>query len=150
MIALGVLVLSVFFGPAVLGGPAFADADCCASCHSDEPGSQTANYAKNVHAEPDDCCPSATTKHTANASASSHGHSHASDHSDHSDDTAPDHDCPDDCPGCDLGLSFAVTMNSSLRVNFVPLMSDTCALASHETPATGTCAGIYRPPRSLS
>lgn len=146
MIALGVLVLSVFFGPIVLGGPAFADEDCCASCHSDEPASHSVHHAENVHEELDDCCPTATTlKQIENVSAPSHN-SHASDHS----DTAPDHDCPDDCPGCDLGLSFAVTMNSPLLVNFVPLMSDSRVLALRDRPATGTCAGIYRPPRSLS
>ena len=147
MIALGVLVLSVFFGPSVLGSPAFADEDCCASCHSDEPASHSVHYAENVHEEPDDCCPSATLKQIENVSAPDHDHSHASDQSD---DTTPDHDCPDDCPGCDLGLSFAVTMNSSLRVNSAPLMLDSRALALRDMPATGTCDGIYRPPRSLS
>lgn len=146
MVAVCVLVLSVFFGPAVLGATAFADADCHVSC-CDEAPSQATRFAKSTPAEPDTCCPNAVAFKQVSAASPS---SLSSEHTEDSKDPASEQGCPEDCPGCDLGLSFALAMSPSLLANGVPLTSETCVVAPREMPASGTCASIYRPPRSLS
>lgn len=146
MVAVGVLVLSVFFGPAVLGGTAFADAGCHVSC-CDEAPSQATRFAKSTPVEPDTCCPNAIAFKQVRASSPS---SLTSEYSEDSEDPASEQECPEDCPGCDLGLSFALAMSPSLLANVVLLTSETCVVAPREMPASGTYASIYRPPRSLS
>jgi len=131
---LWLLVVSVSFGPAGLGGSAaFASAHktCGVSCPCDE-------AAQDGHAD----------EHDEHAEANPDDDAAAD--SEHGDDGDPCKDeCPDDCPncGCCLGIAMAVLP--------LPVASSkaTCTsarmLAPTDAPASGADRGVFRPPRSL-
>lgn len=130
--ALWLLVVSVFFGPAGLGGSAaFASASvakpCGVSCPCDDAAHDRQPGDHEEHADDDDGA-------------------HAGQ-----DDGEPCKDeCPDDCPncGCCLGVAMAVLP--------LPVTSGATACASArvlspvDSPANGACTGVFRPPRSLT
>lgn len=132
------LVVSVFFGPAGLGGSAAFAASakpCGVSCPCDDA-----------------------------APADEHAGEHAGEHEEHADPgpcddddghAEPEHEagdpcqdeCPDDCPhcGCCLGVAMAVL---SLPVISLPVSCCSArTLAPADTPASGACTGVFRPPR---
>jgi len=134
--ALWLLVVSVFFGPAGLGGSAaFASANktCGVSCPCDEAAHDDHADDHDDHAEAEACDDDAAAD------------------SEHGDDGDPCKDeCPDDCPncGCCLGIAMAVLP--------LPVTSSraTCTsarvLAPTDAPASGAGSGVFRPPRSLT
>ena len=135
--ALWLLVVSVFFGPAGLGGSAaFASANktCGVSCPCDDAGHDDRADEHDEHDE-----------HYEHAEADPCDDEAAAD-SDH-DDGDP---CKDDCPncGCCLGIAMAVL---PLQVTS---SRSTCTsarmLAPTDAPASGAGSGVFRPPRSLT
>ena len=125
------LMVSVFFGPAGLGGSTFASASetCGASCPCDEAAHDP---HANERAKADPC---------GNDAAANLDH----------DDSEPcKNDCPDDCPscGCCVGIAMAVlplaATSGAVRCTSARMLSPVDATAS------GACAGVFRPPRFLT
>ncbi len=134
--ALWLLVMSLFFGPAGLGGSAaFASANetCGVSCPCDAaaPEDDAGDPADHAEADPS-------------------GDEAAADSERGDEDTPCKDECPDDCPhcGCCPGIAMAVLP--------LPVTSSraTCTsarmLAPLDAPASGAGSGVFRPPRSLT
>ena len=132
--ALWLLVVSVFLGPAGLGGSAFASGakTCGVSCPCDEAGHDDHADEHDEHAEAEPCDDEAAAD------------------SDHNSGEPCKDECPDDCPncGCCLGIAMAVLP--------LPVTSSAVGCTSARTiapvdaPASGACTGVFRPPRSLT
>lgn len=132
--ALWLLVASVFFGPAGLGGSAFGSANktCGVSCPCDEAAHDDHADKHDEHAEADPCADDAAAD------------------LDQDDGDPCKGECPDDCPkcGCCLGIAMAVLL---LPVTSSAVgCTSSCMLAPVDAPASGACTGVFRPPRSLT
>lgn len=135
--ALWLLVVSVFFGPAGLGGSlAFASGSktCGASCPCDKASHDDCVDDQDEHAvAPDPCTP----EQKAEAEAKS--------------DSPPCEDqCPDDCPncGCCHGVAMAVL---PLPIPSAPLPSTPVRMmAPPDAAAIGARTAVFRPPRPLT
>ncbi len=132
-VALWLLVMSLFFGPAGLHGSiAFASASkaCGVSCPCDE-GSQEDN-AEDQHddAEAGSCADGAASGHENGSPC--------------------EEDCPDDCPNCScwVGAAMAV-LPLSLPTASLPSLP-LRVLAPLEAPVSGAGSGVFRPPRALA
>lgn len=133
-VALWLLVVSVFLGPAGLGGSiAFASPSrtCGVSCPcDDEVGDPHAgDHEEHAGADPCDDEGDADSEHQGS-------------------DPCQD-DCPDECPncGCCLGVAMAVL---PLSVTSGAVTSASARMfAPVDAPASGACTGVFRPPRSL-
>jgi hypothetical protein len=144
MAAVCFISLWVFLGPA-WPATAFAGEGCVIACACDDEVSPpvTSRYAKNTPALLEDsCCPSTTQKAQRVFSE------RVSEHSD--DDHSSDPGCPDDCPSCSAGLSVALASTPLAFPGTAFLITQMCLVDPGGMPATGTGAGIYRPPRTLS
>jgi hypothetical protein len=135
MAAVCFLSLWVFLGPAGLA-TAFAGEGCVIACACDAEASPplTSRYAKNK--------PGTTQKVQGVFSE------HVSEHSD--DDHSSDPGCPDDCPSCSAGMTVALASTLLVLPKAAFSMTRMCLVDPGGMPATGTGAGIYRPPRTLS
>lgn len=132
-VALWLLVVCVFLGPAGLGGSvAFASPSrtCGVSCPCDEGGDPHAgDHDEHAGADPCDDDGDAGPEHQGN-------------------DPCQD-DCPNDCPncGCCLGVAMAVL---PLSVTSSAVTSASARMfAPVDAPASSACTGVFRPPRSL-
>ena len=133
--ALWLLVVSVFFGPAGLGGSTGFAATlqtCGASCPCDDAVHDDHVGDHEEHAEADPCDEDVGRD------------------SEHDDGDPCEDECPEDCPncGCCLGITMAVLplpVSSS-----APSCTSVRMLAPADAPASGTCSGVFRPPRTLT
>jgi hypothetical protein len=131
--ALWLLALSVFFGPAGLGGSsafAFASKTCSASCPCDE--ALQDDHIDNEHSDAPGLC---TDEDQADG---------------HEDSSPCEHECPDNCPNCSCGLGVAMaviplTMPSTSLPSTAVRM-----LAPPDAPGSRARSGVFRPPRTLS
>lgn len=130
MVALWLLVVCVFLGPAGLGGSvgfASTSRTCGVCCPCDD-------EVRDPHEEPASAAP---CDDDGDADSEHQGTDPCRD------------DCPDDCPncGCCVGVAMAVLPLSvtSSAVSSAPART----LAPVDAPASGASTGIFRPPRSL-
>lgn len=130
MVALWLLVVCVFVGPAGLGGSiAFASPSrtCGVSCPCDD-GDRHAD--EHADAAPCDDDADADSEHQGS-------------------DPCQD-DCPDDCPNCSCCLGVAMAVLPLLSVTSGAVTSASMRMfAPVDAPAIGACTGVFRPPRSL-
>lgn len=133
--ALWLLVVSVFFGPAGLGGSAaFASASktCGVSCPCDEAGHDDHGDEHDDHADADPC--------------SDDGAADA----DHDDGDPCKDECPDDCPNCGCCLGVAMVVLPLPVTSSRATCTSARMLAPIDAPASGAGSGVFRPPRSLT
>jgi hypothetical protein len=133
--ALWLLVVSVFFGPAGLGGStgfAATSKTCGASCPCDETVHDDRAGDLEEHAEVDPC------------------EDDVEGDSEHDDgDTCKD-ECPEDCPNCRCCLGMAMAVFPLSVTSSTAICTSARMLAPVGAPASGTFTGVFRPPRSLT
>ena len=132
--AMWLLVVSVFIGPAGLGGSAAwasSSKTCGASPPCDEAVHDGNDGAREQHPEADPCDDDGA---------------HAG-----RDDGEPCKDeCPDDCPSCGCCLGVAMAVLPVPVTSSVTSWATARVLSPVDAPASGACTGVFRPPRSLT
>ncbi len=132
--AFWLLTVSVFFGPAGLGGPtgfAATSKSCDVSCPCDE-------AVHDDHAGDDDEQAEAEPCDDDGAD------------SEHDDGDPCEDECPDDCPSCGCCLGIAMAVLPLPVTSSAATWSSVRMLAPVDVRASGARAGVFRPPRSLT
>jgi hypothetical protein len=132
MAALWLLVMSVSFGPAGLGGStgfATTSKTCGVSCPCDDAVHDDGADHEDAEADPCDDEVEADSEH---------------------DDGDPCKDeCPDDCPNCGCGLGLAMAVLSLPVTTSAANGTSARTIAPVDAPASGACRDVFRPPRYL-
>ena len=133
--AVWLLVVSVFFGPAGLGGStgfAASSKSCGASCPCDDAAVDDHEGDHAEHAEADPCDDDV----------------HAD--SEHDDGDPCKDECPDDCPNCRCCPGIAMAVLPLPVASSTATCTSSRMLAPIDAPASGACTDVFRPPRSLT
>lgn len=125
-VAVWLLMVSVFFGPAGLAASSASGPKACeVSCPCDE-AEQDEHDEQDEHSDEDPCDGEAADGHE------------------------DDEECPEDCPSCGCGAGAAMTMVAlTLQGTSLPSSSD-LTLAQSDSFSSGVRSGVFRPPRALS
>lgn len=129
------LVVSVFSGPAGLGGSAGLAAftkSCGVSCPCDgaDREDHEGEAERQVEAEPCDDDLDADSGHDAGKPCEG--------------------ECPDDCPNCGCGLGVAMAVLSRPVTSGATPCTSARMSAPVDPPSSGACDGVFRPPRLLT